>query len=692
MKSTIFRFLAVFCVGLALWGCSSGSGDAPAIDPTTGRHPANWIETHWVEFRNDRDKCVVRCHGSYLDAAQSGGISGVSCFSPNRGAQVCHATGPAGHPAGWGAADQHGRSGAMAAPAVAAGFAYCSRCHGVLFDNGPARSCFACHTNAPHPDAPWHGTTASGTNHIFVDQGNAPECAKCHANGANSTLQPTTPAPAGTPAGCFNNTLCHGAEAGHPAGWSDPNSANFHGPRAKAADSPSGGFSYCRKCHGANYQGGGAAVSCFSATVGAFSCHNGGAPAVTPHSPAPWRAARTHTTTDTTNAASCAACHANGANSTRQPTTPAPAGTAAGCFNNTLCHASDVQPPHPVAGAYLPPAQHGADAINKNNNGTGLNTCQPCHATPASGANPRFNVPRGATLTTGCETCHTARTAHPTPWLIGRGTTQGATNQQRHSTLATLATAGTAVTNYCTLCHGVNLNGAGGVAPSCVSGSSRLNIAGVNAVCHFTAVAVKDVGTGLFNIQTGCVSCHGNPPVGSAFPNRDLQHTEHLFPNVTCGSCHSGAGYATVLHGNGTANVVLSTTFQDKDGGAPAYNAGTGTCSNVSCHGGQTSPPWPAGQINVSTDCASCHAYGTTQFNSFSSGDKRHHTDITLVCTECHDTVKLATTHFTNLQTPAMEGPASSTLLDSLNYDPATRSCLFTCHIGNESHTRSMTW
>ncbi|WP_298268008.1 CxxxxCH/CxxCH domain-containing protein [Geobacter sp.] len=683
--------ILLLAAGAVFWGCSSSNDNSPLFDPVTGKHPANWIESHWLEFRKNNDQCV-QCHGSFTVSAQSGGISGVSCFSANIGAQICHVDGPAGHPVGWGAASQHGRSGAMAAPAVSAGFAYCSRCHGSLYSNGAARSCLSCHTRAPHPDAPWHGTTASGTNHVFTDPGNAPECAKCHLNGANSAIQPTTPAPAGTAPGCFNSTLCHGTDVSHPTGWSDPNSPNFHGPTAKAASSPSGGFGYCQRCHGTNYQGVGAAVSCFSASVGAFTCHNGGQPAVTPHSPAPWHGTHTHTNTDTTNAIFCAACHTNGANSTRQPATPAAPGTPAGCFNNTLCHANDVSPPHPVGGLYLPASQHGADAINKNNNGKGLNTCQPCHATPSTGANPRFNVPRGATLTAGCETCHTALTAHPTPWLVGRGTTQGATNQLRHSALASLATAGTAVTNYCTLCHGANLDGAGGVAPSCVSGTTRLNIAGVGAVCHFNAVAVKDVSTGLFNIQTGCVSCHGNPPVGTSYPNRDFQHGEHQFLNVSCATCHSGAGYATALHANGTANVVLSATFQAKSGGVASYNATTGACSNVSCHGGQVTPPWPTGVINVSTDCLLCHAYGTTQYNSPSSGPLTHHGLFTTTCTECHDTTKLAVNHFTNLQTTAMEGPASGTISDALNYDPATRTCLFTCHIGNQVHDRSMVW
>jgi predicted CxxxxCH...CXXCH cytochrome family protein len=660
----ITRTFSFIFLSVVLWGCSNGNGDSPMFDPVTGNHPANWIELHFVEFRNDSQKCV-ECHGSATDPDQSGGISKVSCFSASRGAQTCHANGPSGHPAGYGAAAEHGRLGAMAAPGPISGFAYCSRCHGSQYNNGTARSCFDCHTNAPHPDAPWHGTTASGTNHVFTAEGNAPECAKCHTNGANSSLKPTTPAPAGTPPGCFNNTLCHGNNVGHPAGWGAPTA---HGARAKAASSPSGGFGYCQSCHGTDYQGGTAGVSC-------FGCHPN-----SPHSPAPWLGGpRTHVNTDTSNALFCASCHRN---------PQAPAGTAAGCFNNTLCHGSSVPPPHPVGGLYLPAAQHGADAINKNNNGTGLTSCQPCHANPNSGANPRFNVPRGATLTAGCETCHKAQTAHPTPWLIGRGTTLGSTNSLSHSAVKDIPSPGNTVTNYCTLCHGASLSGLGGVAPSCSSGSSRLTIPGVASVCHFNAVAVKDPVTGLFNLQTGCVSCHGNPPTGTTYPNRDGQHTEHLFTNVTCASCHNGAGYRSALHANGTANLSIQAAFQAKSGGAPGYNASAGSCSNISCHGGQTTPRWNDGIINVSTSCSSCHIFGTTQFNSYFSGRHQLHLSSEgLSCTDCHDTTRLATQHFTGLNTPSFTNPAA-TLKSTLGFTGSTcnpsAGGLSGCH-GSES-------
>ncbi|WP_306590446.1 hypothetical protein [Geothrix sp. 21YS21S-4] len=196
-----------FAVALALlsWGCSGSAGKAAPQNPA-GQHPANWQQTHWAEYVKTPDQCRS-CHGSTSNPDAAGGISKVSCYT-------CHANG-VDHPAGWSAPAQHGRMGAQLAPNAAdpkamAGFAHCAKCHGSNYDNGLTVSCRSCHTKAPHPDRPWTGSTLVSPSHVNTDPGNAPECFKCHATGANSTLKPATPAPAGTQPGCFNATMCHG--------------------------------------------------------------------------------------------------------------------------------------------------------------------------------------------------------------------------------------------------------------------------------------------------------------------------------------------------------------------------------------------------------------------------------------------------------------------------------------------------
>jgi hypothetical protein len=88
----------------------------------------------------------------------------------------------------------------------------------------------------------------------------------------------------------------------------------------------------------------------------------------------------------------------------------------------------------------------------------------------------------------------------------------------------------------------------------------------------------------------------------------------------------------------------------------------------------------------VTTQCTSCHARGTTQFNSYNSGQHSRSEHSSRACTVCHNTATLATNHFTALATTAMEGPASATVgggttnIAAGNYVPATRSCTPSCH------------
>jgi hypothetical protein len=315
--------LTAAALALGFLACSSGPrGTQPGAQ---GQHPATWLQTHWIAFNQNQSSCVP-CHGSFSDPSSTGGTSGINCFT-------CHAqqqppvNAPL-HPAGYqtvGNTPFHGTI-AKLLPSLYGGFSHCAQCHGSTYGQpiGAAASCTACHTKAPHPDAPWHGTTASGTNHASTDPANAAECAKCHLNGANlkSPLLRST-APAGSAPGCFNNTLCHDSNPGHIADW---RLAANHG--VKGVMSPADGLSSCQACHGTTYNNG-AAPSC-------FACHTNGAP----HPAKPWstKPALTHAVTNPGNAAACYVCHAAGANSDMKPSSTPPAGTPPGCTNNTMCH------------------------------------------------------------------------------------------------------------------------------------------------------------------------------------------------------------------------------------------------------------------------------------------------------------------------------------------------------------------
>ena len=315
------------------------------------------------------------------------------CFNST----LCHGS---SHPAGWSAAAQHGGA-AIAAPGSATGLSSCLSCH-VNYTSGIGASCYSCHTTAPHPAAPWRGTTADGTTHTKADQGNAPQCAQCHLSNARNTTPQVVPA--GITPGCFNGTLCHAAPGHQQTGWKLP---LVHG--ASYGANPTS----CQLCHGADLKGGTSGVSCIGGQSGCHpspmhdhgtwdlyhgktaklapggtfdsffaceNCHGGdlkGSPvsggkgcytsgcheqiagftSVPPHSGAwadPYNMFQlTHRSTNPANAPVCYQCHNRDTknhirlDASQKPTvvpnmlTPpqgAPAGTPPGCFNNTLCH------------------------------------------------------------------------------------------------------------------------------------------------------------------------------------------------------------------------------------------------------------------------------------------------------------------------------------------------------------------
>jgi predicted CxxxxCH...CXXCH cytochrome family protein len=234
--------------------------------------------------------------------------------------------------------------------------------------------------------------------------------------------------------------------------------------------------------------------------------------------------------------------------------------------------------------------------------------------------------------------------------------------------------------------------------------------AGACGTCHDLAAPTTKAGpacdtchaAGSPLTATNCTSCHAGPPdggapAGAAYPNIAGAHGTHIALDgagspVSCNTCHTGLGSRTLEHYNRAKSRVAPgdaafTATYDAETGASAFdNSAALSCSNVSCHGGQATPNWQTGTLDVNTQCTSCHALGTAQFNSYVSGDHNQSAHRLFQCTVCHNTAALAVNHFTGLSTPAMEGPASATIgggttqIPAGNYVPATGSCTPSCH------------
>ena len=156
------------------------------------------------------------------------------------------------------------------------------------------------------------------------------QCRTCHGSTDD-------PAQAGGISGwsCFK---CHTA-VNHPDNWALPTQHGRLGAQAAPnAANPMAmvGFAHCAKCHGSTFDNG--------LTVSCKSCHT-----TAPHPVRPWTGktvgAPSHVQTDLANAVQCDKCHTAGASSTLKPliTAADPLGTAPGCFNNTLCHGTNIK-------------------------------------------------------------------------------------------------------------------------------------------------------------------------------------------------------------------------------------------------------------------------------------------------------------------------------------------------------------
>jgi predicted CxxxxCH...CXXCH cytochrome family protein len=164
------------------------------------------------------------------------------------------------------------------------------------------------------------------------------------------------------------------------------------------------------------------------------------------------------------------------------------------------------------------------------------------------------------------------------------------------------------------------------------------------------------------------------------FPNISAAHKAHTLLALSCATCHTGGGSGTTTHGD-TLTVAFPAAYNATNGAALMQL--DGSCANVSCHGGKTSPRWRGGRIDLRSECAACHGAGTAagvpQANSYYSGEhQKHLVDIGLLCTDCHDmtVVSGAASHFSGLNTPAFELAPASTMRAALNFSSgATRSC-----------------
>ncbi len=531
----------------------------------------------------------------------------------------------------------------------------------------------------------------------------------------------------------------------HPASW-----AATHQTEADADGD------HCKVCHGDDLTGGSAGVSC-------FSCHIAGPPFTSIH---PWTPVidghKTFAESSSWTTCANAVCHGTslrGGSIQESSTGPS-------CFTSA-CHASG--PPAPHTTPYTDPADHGAAARSN------LTWCRNCHGRPdndfTGGIVADNNIVNNANG--NCASCHTQATAHPTNWQGINDDTDptydsshrgvGQTNISSNCALCHLTTGpGTGPMSTAPSCYTGTYTNPDGSSNTChvngpqpaphtvgstwindSEGGSHEDSANSEGLsycqqCHGNpesgpdptfdvAFTTYDQGcetchnAGLSSSYATCASCHNSPPdglspAGDFRPNRAGAHAVHdalAAVNGNCAICHENAGHNTSNHYDDSEPATISIQAAYNEQGATAtFDSVAGTCAGVRCHGGQDTPGWWSGSINVDTDCLNCHEVykkdvdpTTIPYNAANSGEHDKHVNgKNAGCTECHDTGLLSAVHFDDLSDTDVGTNAAATInlndngntpssSGELKYDPATGDCYLTCHAPfNKDHDPKNWW
>ena len=452
-------------------------------------------------------------------------------------------------------------------------------------------------------------------------------------------------------------------------GWLVVPSGGSHASTATLDYIANGGSSSCTECHGSDLAGGISRVSCFGNTAG---CHHGPvagwvalSPAVQNHGVSAKKAP------GSSGFASCQICHGrNFTGSTIVPT----------CLNTAACHGAGVASPH----APKPwRASAGTTYTHTTTDPANAPVCALCHFpgssnNPAGHPDPATPAPEGTPPECFNNTlCHAGSVVpHPVPF-----------NDPVHYNTTSVTFPGTTFPPGCITCHDIS-------GPSTKAGP-------VCQTCHTAASPLT---------AANCTSCHASPPdsgapAGAAYPNIAGAHSTHIALTsagtpISCDTCHNGLGPSllNLNHYNrakarvAPGDAAFLATYFAKTGASSFDNGVALSCSNVSCHGGQATPNWQTGALDVNTQCASCHALGTSQFNSYVSGKHNQIAHSLFPCTVCHNTTSLAVNHFTTLAdnsiSPAVAAATiGGTFITTWTPTPGTTSgtCNATCHPGDRT-------
>ena len=535
--------------------------------------------------------------------------------------------------------------------------AECGICHSLDLRGTPgAPSCYSasynsnsCHASGPVPHK-LDGSFLDENNHGPLAKSDLTLCQACHSDnptggpGSNPQFNVGINSASGT--GC-ESALCHSTNMAHPDTWAGPSNDRYHYSAGNIQQA-------CTLCHGAAFAGSNC-IDCHAETtdftLDCNACHDLPPTGTTDHStitdPGP-------TVADIGPHNVCATCHG------------VKESAGGGEFSNNANYALFNKTTDTIGDHWDGNINMNSDTDYVRSSSTGGCDTAGCHDGLAPHTLPTSSYP----LELGA---YGVGAPHDTDldWLLPAG----------H------------VASFDATCIPCHTLAGGGQDPACED-------------CH-----VNNLGNNP--ILANCVSCHAEPPNLASTntadrPNRQGAHNDHdnfTASTLNCSACHDGGGTGELSHydrsdqttPNYPAEVNLLASFNSNNHGSANYSGAT--CSGVNCHGGLTTPSWLTGTLNVNTQCTNCHQRDTVggEDNSYTNPDDKSHTyhlgnpdGVSITCTSCHNTTKLATTHFTNLGNPAqwLDSPGSTiggsgTRINDGNYTDSNNSCTPQCHSGD---------
>lgn len=384
--------------------------------------------------------------------------------------------------------------------------------------------------------------------------------------------------------------------AAHPAGW-----VQSHPAEARVS------LTGCQVCHGIDFTGSGAAVSCFNChpTGPPFTLHPGGwVDVVTEH--------QGFAQTISWTTCATAVCHG---------TTLEGGSAGPSCFN-VQCHGPDGHPPAPathIPGPYADPVNHGPDAKPAQI------VCRNCHGRPTNDFNggfvaDLFTDPARTEINAAgnCSLCHPSAMAHPTNWQGGNDPDPAYAASHRGVDETTQGVS-------CALCHLTTGPGVGPMpaAPSCFS-ANHTNADNSATLCHangprtaphpvdgsYQAPAAH--GRDAKQDLTFCQNCHAAPGISGPGSNPRFNVAIGNLANG-CETCHlpfyahpetwAGPNQANVFHYlSGNIDNACTLCHGANLDGVGGVNAAGGTPgqSCLQCH---------AETSLFNLDCTACHGY-----------------------------------------------------------------------------------